>query len=124
MNKKEMQTILGTYKQIFHTHTVLRYDKADTVREFKFMLDSLNLKKERYIVENEVIAESKSMKSTVKSMYEMIFEDFAKYGRYINYDLEEIGLYYDNLQYELTEEENKCHVSRVNYIKEYETCLN
>jgi len=118
MNKNEKSIILDTYKQIYYTHHIVKIDKSDSLREFKFLLQSLNLKKELYQVENEVIAESENMKLTVIEMYKMIFETFAKYNTYTNYDLSEIDIYYEELQWEFTEEENKCHKARVNYILE------
>lgn len=116
MNKKESQIILNTYKQIYFAHTIVNIDKSDTIREFKFMLDNLGLKKERYIVENNIIAERDELTGTVKECYIMIFETFTRYGKYINYDLKEIQMYYDNLQYEFTEEDVKCHNARIKYI--------
>jgi len=118
MNKKELTVILNHYKNIYYTHTVVKIDKADSLREFKFLLESLGLKKERYIVENEVIAENFNLKSSVKECYSMIFKSFVKYGVYTNYDLDEIDTYYQELTWEFTEEENKCHKARVKYILE------
>ena len=118
MNKKELNTILSVYKDIYYTHHVVKIDKSDSLREFKFLLTSLNLKKESYMVENKVIAEAENMSLTVKEMYNMIFESFVKYNTYCNYDLEEIDIYYEELQWEMTEEENKCHKASVRYIME------
>jgi len=118
MNKSEKSIILSTYKDIYYTHHVVKIDKSDALREFKFLLASLNLKKESYQVENEVIAEVKNMSLTVIEMYKMIFETFAKYNTYCNYNLEEIDIYYEELQWEFTEEENKCHKARIKYIME------
>ena len=118
MTKNEKSIILSTYKDIYYTHDVVKIDKLDSLREFKFLLASLNLKKESYQVENEVIAEFNNMKLTVIEMYKMIFETFAKYNTYTNYNLEEIDIYYEELQWQFTEEENKCHKARVKYIME------
>ena len=118
MTKQEKQTILSAYKQIYYTHHVVKINKSDALREFKFLLSSLNLKKELYQIENEVIIEANNLKLTVKEMYNMIFELFVKYNTYCNYDLEEIDIYYEELQWEMTEEENKCHKARVRYIME------
>ena len=40
------------------------------------------------------------------------------YNAYTNYDLDEIDTYYQELTWELSEEENKCHKARVKYISE------
>jgi len=118
MTKNEKSIILSAYKDIYYTHNIVKIDKSDSLREFKFLLNSLNLKKESYQVENEIIAETNNLKITVIEMYKMIFETFAKYNTYINYNLEEINIYYEELQWEFTEEENKCHKARVKYIEE------
>jgi len=116
MNKKEKDIILNTYREIYNIHNVLKIDKTDTLRDFKFMLKNLNLTKDMYMIENEIIAEQNNLSLTVKEMFRMIFETFAKYNVYVNYNIEEINMYYDNLQYEFTEEEIKCHKARINYI--------
>jgi len=118
MTKQEKQTILSAYKQIYYTHHIVKIDKSDSLREFKFLLSSLNLKKESYQIENEVIIEANNLKLTVIEMYKMIFETFAKYNTYTNYNLSEIDIYYEELQWEMTEEENKCHKARIKYIME------
>jgi len=69
MTKKELNTILSAYKQIYYTYHIVKIDKSDALREFKFLLTSLNLKKELYQVENEVIAEANNLKLTVIEMY-------------------------------------------------------
>jgi hypothetical protein len=117
MNKKESAIILKSYKDIYYAHCILEIDKTDSRREFKFLLDTLGLKKERYIVENEIITEKENINCSSKSMYEMIFETFAKYNKYINYDLNEIDTIYDDLQFEMTEEDKKCHIARISYIE-------
>ena len=119
MNKKESNIILNTYKEIYRIHEVVKIDKADTIRELKIMIDALGMKKERYIIENEVIAERDNIKYSSLQMYEMIFNNFLKYGKYIHYDLDEIDVYYDDLQFRMTEEENKCYTAQVNYIESH-----
>jgi len=117
MNKKEIKTIVETYKRIYNVQEVVGIDKSDTIYELKFLLDSLGLKKERYIAENEVITERDELKSE-KAEYKMIFDDFIKYGVYVNYDLEEIEMYYDDLQFRMNDEEIGCNTARIDYIKE------
>lgn len=116
MNKKEMNIILTTYKEAYNAQEILGFDKADTLRTLKFMIDSLGLEKQRYEIENDVIAERDHLNITTKEMYQIIFETFEKYNVYVNYDLDEIEMYYDNLQFKMTQEENKCHQARINYI--------
>ena len=118
MTKNEKSIILSAYKDIYYIHHVVKIDKSDSLREFKFLLTSLNLKKESYMVENKVIAEAENMSLTVIEMYKMIFETFAKYNTYCNYNLEEIDIYYEELKWKFTEEENKCHKARIKYIME------
>jgi hypothetical protein len=120
MNKKEQNIILNIYKEIYNTHNVLEIDKTDTLREFRFLLKNLNLTKEMYITENQIITEQNNLNLTVKEMFSMIFDTFAKYNIFVNYNIEEINLYYDNLQYEFTEEENKCHNARIKYITDHQ----
>lgn len=114
MNKKEIQTIKESYKitykdSLTNTSDMSRY-------HMKFLMDSLNLKKERYEVENEVIAENNNYKSMTIEAFQGIFEDFEKYGVYVNYDLDSIDNYFDKLKYKMTEEEIRCYNARINLI--------
>lgn len=116
MNKNEKSIILNTYKEAYHCHNILNIDKTEVLYTLKFMVDSLGLKRERYIVENGIISEKLNLTSLEIQMYEMIFESFEKYGDYINYDLNQIDELYDDLKYQMTEEENKCHLARIKYL--------
>lgn len=116
MNKKESKIILDTYKNVLYVHELCKIDKDDTRRELKNLLDALGMKKERYTIENEIISERDSFNYTIKEMYSLIFETFLKYGKYINYNMDEIDRCYYNLKYELTEEENKCYQAQIKYI--------
>jgi hypothetical protein len=119
MNKKETSIILASYKHIYACNEVLNIDKTDTIREYRHMLEELGLKKEMYIIENEVICERDNIKYSSKQVYEMIFETFLKYNKYIHYDMNEIERYYDDLQFYFTDEENKCHIARINLLNNY-----
>lgn len=118
MNKKEQSILLNQYKDIYYSHMVIKIDKFDSMREFRHLLKNLGLIKELHQVENNILSELLELKSTVKEMYNMIFEDFAKHNIYVNYDLKEIDTYYEDLQFEFTAEQNKCHKARINYITE------
>ena len=114
MNKKEIATIKESYKAIYKNSLI---DKADMSRfNMKMLLDNLGLKKERYEVENEVIADNNNYKSMIVESFQMIAEDFEKYGVYVNYDLTEIENIFEDLQYEMTEEEIRCYNARINLI--------
>lgn len=119
MNKKEMNTILKSYKTIYNLK-LMGFDKDDSIREFKILLNNLGMEIERYKAENEIIAAHNNMSCTIIEMYEMIFNDFLKYGRPIHYDLKEIDEYYDYLEFKMTEEENACHKARINYINTHQ----
>lgn len=119
MNKKERKIILDTYKTIYRIHEIVKIDKSDSIREFKYLLDVLGMEKERYMIENEIIAERDNLTYMQKEMYSLIFETFSKYGKYIHYDLEEIDMYYNDLQFKMTDEENRCHKNQVHSILQY-----
>ena len=117
MNKKEKGIILDTYKNMYYCNMIVQIDKLDAIRELKIMIDKLELKKERYEIENEIISERDGIKATAKYMYESIFEVFTKYEKYVHYDLNDIEMCYDNLEYKMTEEERKCDTAKINYLK-------
>lgn len=119
MNKKEKNIILENYKRAYHSQEILKNNKDDTRRTLKFMLDDLGLKKERYIIENEIISERDNISYMNKETYKMIFDTFLRHEKYIHYDLDEIDQYYFDLQYEMTDEENKYYLNQINYIKEH-----
>jgi len=118
MNNREKDIILSNFQNAFMVNELLKIDKQEVLREFRHLLSMLNLKKEMVEQENIVICERDNIKGTKKEMYQLIFEIFSKYGIYPHYNITEIDQYYDNLQYNMTEEENKCHKVRINYIKE------
>jgi hypothetical protein len=117
LTSKEKEIILKSYADLYFAEKVLQFDKSETLYTLRFLLDNLQLKKDRYMVENEIISQRNNLAGTQKEMYLMIFETFAKYGRYINYDILEIESVYDDLQYEITDEEKRCHNARIEYIK-------
>jgi len=116
MNKTEKAIILKQYHDMFYAQSVLEIDKSDSIREFSFLLKTLGMTKEKFEVENKILAEEKGITGTTKEMYSLIFESFAKYNCYVNYDLKEIDLYYDSLEWKMTQEKNKCHKARISYL--------
>jgi len=119
MTKKEKDIILNRYKEIYHVNTNLKIDKYDSLRELGFLLTDLGLKKELYMMQNEVIAENLNLSLSVKECYSMIFDSFVKHGVFTNFNLDEINTYFQELQYEFTEDEYKYHNNRIKYILEY-----
>lgn len=110
MNKKEKQIILNKYENI------LMYGDNTTVREFKSLLDMLDLKIDRFKIENKVIAIKNDLSEIIIEMYDMIIKDLNKYNVYCNYlDIEEFVY---ELEYEFSNEEIKCNKARINYINE------
>ena len=65
MNKKEKQIILNKYENI------LMYGDNTTVIEFKSLLDMLDLKIDRFKIENKVIAIKNDLSEIIVEMYEM-----------------------------------------------------
>ena len=115
MNKTETNTIINIYKDMYYVHHIVNIDKSETLREFKFMIDKLGLKKQRYIVENKIIMERDEITGKA-DIYEMIFNDFILYNRYVHYDINEISNEYDELQFYMNDEQLKCNKARINYI--------
>lgn len=115
MNKKEKSVILDTYKNILEVQRITGIDKADSIREFKFMLDKLGLKLDRYIIENKIIAKEMELTGIQEEAYEMIFNDCIKYGIYENYGNDLLNSLYE-LELEMTDEQIKCNKARVNII--------
>jgi len=116
MNKTEKIIILKQYQDMFYAQSVLEIDKSDSIREFSFLLKTLGMTKEKFEVENKILAEENGIKGTARAMFEAIFEAFAKFGTYVHYDLSEINMYYDDLQYKMDAEGIKCHKARISYL--------
>jgi len=116
MNKKEASIILKTYSDIYYSHVINEFDKSESIREFSFLLKSLGMNKEKTMVENVIICERDNIRGTAKEMYRMIFESFSEHEVYVNYDLSEIDMYYENLKYSMSEEDIKCHNARIKYL--------
>lgn len=119
MNKKELNIITATYKDMLYTNEVLEIDKSDSIREFKRLLDNLNLKDERYTVENEIICYKNNYNCIVRETFELIYNTFKKYNQYVNYNLDDIENIYNDLKYIMTVEDNKCHEARIRNILSY-----
>ena len=117
MNLKEKEIILKEYSDLLYSDMILKIDKSDTLRHFRNLLKGLNLIKEMYATENEIICYRDNVAGIKKEMFRMIIDTFAKYNKYVKFDIDEIELYFDNLQYEMTEEE-KCHHAQMKYLKD------
>lgn len=118
MTNKEKNILLKNYKRIYHQHLITDY-KNDSRLEFVNLLDALGLKTDRYIIENEVISELRQYNNIQREMFEMIFESFLKYGVYIHYDVKDIELFFDNLQFQMNDEEKRLYQVRINNILQY-----
>jgi hypothetical protein len=120
MTSKEKDVILKNYKKIYKISLTKGFEYKDDARlEFTNLLDSLGLKKERYIIENQVLSELKQYNNIQVSMFEMIFDDFLKYGVYTHYDLQEIDIHYDTLQFSMSDDEKRLYQVRINNILQY-----
>lgn len=118
MNKKERDIILNTYKDAL-TSKNLGFDKDDTIRTFKFMLGGLGLERERYMIENKMITDTKEYDIIVEDTFRMIFDTFARYNILVSYDLDEIEeMYENNLAYKFSSEDEICYQARVKILKE------
>jgi hypothetical protein len=118
MNKQEKNIILELYKEALYSHHILRIEKVEVLREYRYLLSKLEITKDRYAIENDIIAERDNISSSKKDMYTMIFDTFSKYNRYVNFNIDDINMVFDDLQYEMTEEEISCHNARMRYILE------
>lgn len=116
MTKLERNIILDQYQDIYYVHNIVKIDKSDSIRELSILLDILGMKKERIQRENIIIIERDSIKFMNREMFSMIFDTFAKYNYYTHYDMKEIDMIYDELQFHMTAEEVKCHEARIKYM--------
>lgn len=117
MNKKEIQIIKESYRNVYKANLEYECNPASCV-DMRVLIDTLGLKEHRYEVENEVISDRNNYNAIIKDMFKMIFDDFKKHGIYVHYDLEEIDVYFYELQYEMSEEDISCYNSRMSYLKE------
>lgn len=118
MNKKEKQIILEQYELILNINAG-GIDKQDSIREISNLLNLFDMQKERYMVENKVIANTHKYPFTVIGMFEMLFDSISKHGRYINYNIDEIEEVLSNLKWDMTEEEYNYNIKRIAIIREY-----
>lgn len=118
MNKKEKQIILDRYELILNTRE-LGIDKSDSIRELSSLIDALGMKKERYMVENKIISNSKGFSIIVIDAFEMIFESFLKYGCIVKYDIEEVEEAFENVRLDMNADEVNYNSKRIAIIKEY-----
>lgn len=119
MNKQEKEILLNNYKENYNLHHILNYDKTDILINLKYLLDNLDLKKDRYIIENEIISEKEKYNFLQRESFKMIFEMYLKYNVYVNYDLKEIAGYFEDLQFIITDEEIRCHQARIRNIENH-----
>ena len=77
MTKNEKEILFKAYEGILKAE-VLGIDKDDAKREFKYLIDKLGLKEDRYILENSSICIINEYSVIVKDMFDMIFETFKK----------------------------------------------
>lgn len=117
MNKKEKRIILNTYKQKYYAHTI-GIDNKNTITTLKMLLNELNLKEERYNIENEIISCNNNYGKITTDTFKMVFDDFKKYNVYVNYNIDDIENYYYDLTYKMTDEEIKCNNARINLLKD------
>lgn len=117
MNKKEIQIIEESYRNVYKANLEYEYNPVACV-DMRVLMDTLGLKENRYKVENEVISDRNNYNAIIRDMFQMIFDDFKKYGVYVHYDLEEIDVYFSELQYEMNQEDISCYNARISYLKE------
>lgn len=104
MNKKEVETIKESYKAMFKDSMALHEQVG--VSHMRELLDNLGLKKERYDIENEIILENNNFNEFTIGMFKMFVNEFVKYGKYSHYDLIEIKDIFDEVKYEMSDDES------------------
>ena len=117
MNKNEKNIILNTYKDKYYSNTI-GIDNKNTTTTLKILLDKLNLKEERYNIENEIISYNNNYGKITTDTFKMVIDDFKKYNVYVNYDIDDIENYYYDLTYKMTDEEVKCNNARIILLKD------
>lgn len=117
MNKKEKEIMLKGYERNLISLSEGFEYKKEVVREYSILLDGLGLMKEKYEVENKILADLNDLNETEKDMYDMIIKDLNKYDIYCNYS--DIENYIYELEYEFTEEQLRCNKARINYLNEH-----
>lgn len=117
MTKNEKAILLDSYKMIVSCETI-GLDKDDARREFESLLDKLDLKTDRYLVKNNVICETNEYDLIVVDTFYMVFNTFLKYNRYVYFDINDIDDCYNDLQFEMNDEDIKCHNARMKILKE------
>lgn len=116
MNKKEKEIMLKGYERNLISLSEGFEYKKEVVREYSILLDNLGLMKEKYEVENKILADLNDLNEAEKDMYDMIIKDLNKYDIYCNYS--DIENYIYELEYEFTEEQLRCNKARINYLNE------
>lgn len=118
MNNKEIKTIENKYYEICKL-VLMGYDYHKTTQqEIGNMMELLGLKKNKYIIENNAVIDHKSYNGIVREVFNMLFDNFVKYKVYTTFDIDDIEMYFENLQYNMTAEEIKCNKARIRIIKE------
>lgn len=116
MNKKEKEIMLKGYERNLISLSEGFEYKKEVVREYSILLDGLGLMKEKYEVENKILADLNELNETEKDMYDMIIKDLNKYDIYCNYS--DIENYIYELEYEFTEEQLRCNKARIKYLSD------
>lgn len=118
MTKKEKQIILNQYEMIYKID-LDGIDKSECIREVGIILDLLGLSKEKYEVENKVLSTRPGYSNVIAvDTFQMIFDSFYKYGSLVNYDIDEIEAVFEELKFEMNEDDVKYNERRINIIKE------
>lgn len=94
-------------------------DKSDSIREIGVVLDLLGLNKEKYEVENKVLSTRAGYSNVIAiDTFQMIFDSFYRYGSLVKYNIEEIEDVFEQLKFEMKEDEVRYNTRRINIIKE------
>ena len=116
MKKSECKIIMVEYKKTVNNVLSL-VGGYEEKRCLGNLMDKLGLTDEKFITENECIIEYYGYNYIVKEQFKLLYESFKKYGYHIILDMDSIEDLFENLQYEMTEEERKCNAARINNIK-------
>lgn len=118
MTKKEKQIILNQYEMIYKVN-LDGIDKSDSIREIGVILDLLGLNKEKYEVENKVLSTRAGYSNVIAiDTFQMIFDSFYRYGSLVKYNIEEIEEVFEQLKFEMNEDDVRYNTRRINIIKE------
>lgn len=117
MKKNEIAIIIDRYSELFKLKPN-DWDKEEPLFELRIILDKLGLKKQRYEAENKAIMEHKEIRLIEREAFKMLFDDFVKYNRYVEFDIADIEMHFDDIKFDMTEEQIKCNKARIRMLKE------